>query len=80
MVFRPATYPFPPSRGRRGFELDANGQLRNFGIGADDRTVESQGNWRLDSQNHLTLRPAGSGAATTIRLVHVGPDKLVAKK
>jgi hypothetical protein len=33
MVFRPAAYEFPPSRGRRSFELKPDGILAEGGIG-----------------------------------------------
>jgi hypothetical protein len=81
MVFRPASHPFPPSRGRKAFQLDPDGRLLNFAIGPDDRTFENEGRWQLDSSNKLTLEPANAGATTSVmRLLHVDRDKLVVKK
>jgi hypothetical protein len=81
MVFRPASYRFPPSRGRKAFQLDSGGKLLNFGIGADDRTVEGEGRWQLDDENRLTLHTAATGMVPPVmQLLHVGSDKLVVKK
>ena len=79
MVFRPASYSFPPSRGRRAFQLGPNGHLVDFGIGPDDRTVQSEGRWQLDEGNRLTLQP-GTPKASVMQVLHVGRDKLVVKK
>jgi hypothetical protein len=80
-VFRPASYRFPPSRGRKAFQLDGDGKLVNFGIGADDRTVQSEGRWQLDDRNRLTLQAATPGMSPSVmQLLHVGRDKLVVKK
>ncbi len=81
MVFRPASYAFPRSRGRNSFELDAGGKLVTSGIGPDDRSVRGQGRWQLEPSNRLALEPAGPGAPKTVmQILHVGPDKLVVKK
>jgi hypothetical protein len=47
MVFRPAAYELPPSRGRRSFELKPDGILAEGGIGPTDRPMETQGTWEL---------------------------------
>jgi len=81
MVFRPAAYAFPRSRGRDSFELDAGGQLVTTGIGPDDRSLRGQGKWQLKGSDKLTLEPAGPGARKTVmQILHVAPDKLVVKK
>ena len=81
MVFRPASHTFPPSRGRKAFQLDPDGKLLNFAIGPDDRTVENEGRWQLDSSNKLTLEPAKAAASKSVmQLLHVDRDKLIVKK
>jgi hypothetical protein len=47
VVFRPASYDFPPARGRNGFELSSDGDVRRSGPGPDDRTQEARGRWKL---------------------------------
>ena len=81
MVFRPASYAFPRSRGRKSFELDAGGRLVTSGIGPDDLPVRGQGQWQLKGSDKLALEPAGPGARKTVmQILHVAPDKLVVKK
>jgi hypothetical protein len=69
-VFRPESYPLPPSRGRKSFQLAPGGQLRGAGPGPDDRTVSSQGTWSLSGPNSLTMKPAG-GATTEMTILSV---------
>jgi hypothetical protein len=78
MVFRPASHAFPPSRGRKSFQLNPQGQLVNFGIGPDDRPVQGQGRWQLDTSNKLTLQTGT--ADRSMQLLHVDKNKLVVKK
>ena len=81
MVLRPASYAFPPARGRKSFELDAGGRLVTSGIGPDDRPVPGQGQWQLEGSDKLALEPAGPGARKTVmQILQVAPDKLVVKK
>ena len=47
-VYRPASYRFPPARGRTGFHLRAGGQLTYFGIARSDGAEPSSGTWTLD--------------------------------
>src|SRR5437016_4227940 len=80
MVFRPKSYSFPPSRGRKSFRLSSDGSLGTSGIGPDDRSIKGQGRWRIDASDKLTLQPATGGAAKSVmQILHVDPDKLVVK-
>src|SRR5436190_10495182 len=81
MVFRPEGYRFPPSRGRRSFELRPDGSLVGQAIGPDDRPVPSTGSWQLQQGNRLALRPFESTAPEVVWQVEsVSPDKLTVKK
>ncbi len=73
LVYRPATYRFPPSRGRAGFELRPDGTAADIRIGPTDRREESPGTWRLEG-NSLILERAGHSQVLT--LVGVAPDRL----
>src|SRR5439155_5709425 len=55
MVFRPADYNFPRSRGRTGFELKHNGELVEIGIAPTDAQQETEGRWKLEDDNKLAL-------------------------
>jgi hypothetical protein len=47
MVFRPASYAFPRSRGRNSFELEAGGQLVTSGIGPTTARFAARANGSL---------------------------------
>jgi len=80
MVFRPAAFEFPPSRGRRSFELKPDGTLAEGRIGPTDRPVETQGSWELEDDDRLVLRPGPSGAPRVMRIASVDDDRLVIEK
>lgn len=76
LVFRPGTWNFPPSRGRRSFDLGPNGELRSAGPGPTDKTVETTGRWRLLPGDVIELAPKG-GQKRLLKIIELGPDKLV---
>jgi hypothetical protein len=57
-VYRPATYPFPPSRGRTSFELRSDGSYVERSPGPVDVPVESRGWWSLEG-DRLVLGAEG---------------------
>jgi hypothetical protein len=79
MVFRPASHRFPPSRGRRGFELRADGTMVDQAIAPDDRSAAQEGSWQLTDHNKLQMQPSGA-SGSTMELVEAAPDKLVFRK
>ena len=77
-VYRPASYPFPPSRGRGGFDLNPDGTLALFGPGPTDQTVEKPGRWTLTPGDKLTLYPHGSDQPERVlAIASLASDKLV---
>ena len=82
MVFRPASFKFPPSRGRSSFELKPDGSAIESGPGADDRTQSGKGKWHLDADNKLVLSQGsgGSHSSRVLKLASVNADRLVVKK
>ena len=80
MVFRPASFEFPPSRGRRSFELKPDGSLVEGGIGPTDRPVETQGTWELEDDDHLVLRPAPPATPRVMKIASVDENRLVIEK
>ncbi len=80
-IFRPGDYDFPPSRGRTGFELKADGTLWKISPGPTDRLQAQRGTWKLAQGNVLILSldlPPGGKQSMTI--VAVNKDKLILKK
>jgi hypothetical protein len=54
-VYRPVSYNFPPSRGRRGFEFRAGGELIYYRIAPADGTLEAAGRWILEGPNQVRI-------------------------
>lgn len=74
-VFRPASFRFPPSRGRRALDLRADGSYGGSVPGPADRPEEAAGTWRLDG-DELELR-AADGSTERLHVVSAEPDRLV---
>jgi len=82
MVFRPASYNFPPSRGRSSFDLKPDGSLIEGGPGPTDRSEQKAGSWHLDAKDNLVLS-SGSGRDESSRVLKVhsaSRNRLVVKK
>jgi hypothetical protein len=56
MVYRPANYSFPPSRGRMGFEFREGGELVYYGIGRADGAEQSSGSWVIEEPNRVRIK------------------------
>lgn len=81
MVFRPATYNFPRSRGRRAFELKPDGSLVERGIAPDDRRQEAEGTWELKDDDTLACYTKSAlEPSRVLRIASVDQDRLVIKK
>jgi hypothetical protein len=80
MVFRPATFDFPRSRGRLGFELAEDGTLVERGIAPADGPQESRGTWGLEGENALVLREATGRVKRRWEIASVSSDRLVLRK
>src|SRR5437016_4806545 len=75
-VYRPADYPFPPARGRSGFELKPNHQLIEVGIAPTDGSREVAGSWNLQDGETLilTLSPVASNPRM-LQILSVDKDR-----
>jgi hypothetical protein len=62
-VFRPATFPFPRSRGRISFDLRPDGTVIERGIGPTDRRTETTGRWGLTPDGILEFKHEPNGPA-----------------
>jgi hypothetical protein len=81
IVFRPATYNFPRSRGRRSFELKPDGSLVEGGMAPDDRRQATPGTWELRGGDTLALyTTSASEPSRVMRIAAVDKDRLVIKK
>lgn len=75
MVFRPASFPFPLSRGRRSISLKKDGTLVEGGPGPTDRTRSTKGKWSVEGRT-LTLKRAGE-ADRVYEIASSEADRLV---
>ncbi|NQY66718.1 MAG: hypothetical protein HRT72_03215 [Flavobacteriales bacterium] len=55
-VYRPSTYQFPPSRGRRGFEIKEDGIFALIKIGITDIPDIVIGKWTSNSSNKIEVK------------------------
>jgi hypothetical protein len=80
-VYRPASFAFPRSRGRSAMALKADGELVETGIGPTDRPQESQGSWKLEEDDTLSIYETGKKKPVrTMKIVSLDKDRLVVKK
>lgn len=77
-IYRPASFSFPPSRGRKGFHLEPGGTMMTRNPGPTDQTMTSAGSWTL-SGSQLELSPHGE-RPQVLNLETVEPDRLVVRK
>lgn len=77
IVFRPAHFAFPPSRGRKSISLHPAGKLTGTIPGATDVPADVRGTWKLDNKNLLL-----EYGSTKLRyeIISATPDKLVLKR
>jgi hypothetical protein len=81
MVFRPASFNFPRSRGRVSIELAADGTLHESGISSTDRPEASEGTWELEEAGNLVLHREGEAEGKhVLHIVSVEDDRLVIDK
>lgn len=78
-VYRPSEWNFPPSRGRRGFDLQEGNRGSVLGIAPGDGMVSSEVNWALEIGNVLVIREKG-GSVRRLHVEEVGPDRLVVRE
>jgi hypothetical protein len=79
MVFRPATYTFPRSRGRQEFKLQQGGELQSTHPGPTDKRESSVGKWSVEPGEILQIEPGGA-QALRLPIVSVDNDKLVVRR
>jgi len=81
MVFRPADSGLPPSRGRRGLELNPDGSGADIRPGADDRPETATARWRVEDDDWLVVEGGqGDGARRAMRIVAADGKSIVVRK
>jgi len=54
-VYRSSDYEFPPSRGRRGFEIRDGGEFIQYDIAPTDGSRIVVGRWELEGPNSIRI-------------------------
>jgi hypothetical protein len=81
MVFRPADYELPRSRGRMAFELRPDGSFVEAGIGAADVPETGSGTWELQDDEWIMLSgPASGGVPRRMRIASAEQDRLAIER
>jgi hypothetical protein len=80
MVFRPAGTDLPPSRGRVGFELRADGTFAETGLGVTDVPQEAAGSWALDGNTIRLSQGAAQGVPREMHVVAADRVRLVIRR
>ena len=80
MVFRPATYAFPPSRGRAGFELRPDGSAAVLGPAPNDAPQERSGTWKISDAKQLVVHVPELQQTQSMTVLSTGPDRLVVRR
>jgi hypothetical protein len=79
LVYRPATYQFPPSRGRTSFQLNPDGTLMRSQPSPTDQKQTQEGHWSVEGSK-LTLSPAADQAPQVLQVKTLTPDRLVVQR
>jgi len=80
MVFRPASFKFPLSRGRRSLDLRRDGTLAHAKPGPTDRRVRSEGRWEIEGQALKLFPPSSPAPTEVLQIASASPDRLVLRK
>lgn len=78
VVFRPASYPFPPSRGRTSIELRPDGTYVESSPGPVDVPEEHTGRWSLEGAR-LVLEAEGDRPGHAWEIAAAGDESLTLK-
>lgn len=74
-TYRPASFDFPPSRGRVGMEFKPNGSYIEHKIGANDAPVAVLGKYSKNNQGNFILTPDDKSKKTReFQLIELNKD------
>jgi hypothetical protein len=80
LVYRLASFPFPPSRGRHGFELKADGTAVDSAIAPQDGSAPVVGRWSFEPGDTLVLQQKSGEVVRRLQLVAAAKDKLTFRR
>lgn len=77
-VYRPNSFDFPRSRGRKEFDLQPDGKFRNVSPGRADLPEQSSGDWNIEDES--VVIHYDDGTEDRLKIKEVTPTKLVIRK
>lgn len=81
LVYRPMDYDFPPARGRRGYEFQADGSCNVIGISPRDGAARTSCAWKLRGGARPEIVITYSdGRAESVPVVSVDGERLLVRK
>lgn len=81
IIYRPSSFPFPPARGRDGFELRPDHTAVDVGISAADGATEYLGQWHMCGPDKLEVITGPEGEhGRKIRVLAVEANRLVVER
>ena len=78
-VYRPADFDFPPSRGRRSFELKSGGIYLESAPGPVDRPVAARGTWTI-KDDVVSVAATPPAPSQQLKVKALSKDRLVVAK
>ncbi len=80
-VYRPASYAFPPARGRNGFEFSADGRATYIGIAATDGSNQIPGSWEMEAPNRVRVTTEDARIQPmSLTVLSLDADKLTVRR
>ena len=79
IIYRPAGFPLPPSRGRAGLEFSPDGTFKQIGIGATDISDVKEGVWHIDEAALDRVRVDVDGRVRFLEIRDLRKDLLALK-
>jgi hypothetical protein len=80
LVYRPAGFPLPPSRGRAGIEFNSDGTFKRIAIGSTDISNVRSGAWKIDAGNVDEVHVEVEGEPQLLKIQELKRDRLTIKR
>lgn len=78
-AYRPESYKFPPSRGRRGFKMLKDNSFINYEIAPTDGIIERKGRWEVENDQTFAVLFGENEANRNYKLEFVSYGKKILK-
>ena len=79
-VYRPADFPLPPSRGRSGFQFNADGTFKRLGLGSTDVSLVTEGTWQFSDAHSDQIQVKIDGQSNLLKVVDLAQNRLTIQK